>query len=452
MGKLNNMNSSFTRRAFLGGAGTLVFLPFMESLLPRQLRAATPTGPQRLLIYHVPCGMGMADFTPTATGVNYPLSPILAPLLPVQANVSVLSGVNNYAAYDNLNPLAAGQHARGMGTLSTCAHLAPLDPGNPNAVTAGTSVDQLFAQQLGNVTPVNSLQLGVRVDNDCDTNYPCSLIETVSFSDPHTPLMPQTDPMVVFNNFFKGPDASESAAETARRRAVRSSVLDGVMGQAKSLQTRLGKSDAAKLDQYFTSVRDLETSLAKTLPPACANSPGPAVTDQNNYQQLYKDMTTLMVLAFQCDLTRSISFSFGNGHSDHLYDFLGLTDVHHSYSHHGGDPVKIAAVTKINIFEMQVFSSLLQGLQAIPEGAGTVLDNSIVVLSSEITDGDAHDHDNVPLLLAGKGGGALKQGQHIQYPNGPDLASFWLLMLQTLGVPATHFGQGNVSTLIDGLT
>ena len=447
-----NMTKPFSRRRFLGGAGTLIALPFLESLLPRSLRAAAPTGPQRLLIYHVPCGIGMADFTPAATGVNYPLSTILAPLKPVQANLSVLSGVNNIAAFDNLNPLASGQHARGMGTLSTCAHLAPLDPGNPNSVTAGTSVDQLFAQSLGNATPVNSLQLGVRVDNDCDAGYPCSLIEAISFSDAHTPLMPQTDPMVVFNNFFRGPDTAQTATEAARRKAVRSSVLDSVLAQAQSLQPKLGKSDAAKLDQYFSSVRDLETSLSKTLPGACGSAPGPAVTDQNNYQQLYKDMTSLMVLAFQCDLTRSISFTFGNGHSDHLYDFLGLNDIHHSYSHHGGDPVKIAAVTKINIFEMTVFSSLLQGLQAIPEGAGTVLDNSLVVLSSEISDGDAHNHDNMPLLLAGKGGGAIKQGQHIQYPNGPDLASFWLLMLQTLGVKTTQFGQGNVSIPLPGLT
>ena len=332
---------SMSRRYFLMAGGTLVALPFFESLLPRQSRAAAVAAlPQRMALFHAPCGFNMSTFTPTATGPGYPLSPTLKPLAALQKNMLVLSNMNNMSAINN--NAGNGKHAIGMATLFTGAAVK-YDQPQP---AGSASVDQIYAKSQAGKTAVGSLQLGVRIDADCDVDLPCVDIMTVSWADANTPLAAQTDPIAVFNNFFSGGSSQQAATAQAARRATRQSVLDAVLGQANGLSKKLGSADSQKLDQYLTSVRALEMQLGATPSASCSPANAvPASIGSSDYQTLYSTMMKLMVLAFQCDLTRSISFSFGEGHCDHLYDFLpGINDIHHSISHHDGDPNKFGTV------------------------------------------------------------------------------------------------------------
>ena len=446
---------SVSRRMFLRGAGVVVALPYLESLVPREAKAASSTTPQRLVLFHVPCGINLATWTPTQTGTSYTLSQTLTPLGPVQSDILVLSNMQNSAALATADRLH-GRHSTGLVGLYS-GTVFPPDEMQSSPVLTGITVDQIYAKQMMGKTPIPSLQLGLTAGFDCDDISPCVDISTVSWSDAKTPLAPQMNAQKVFDTFFVGPDAQQSARETARRQNMRQSVLDAVAGQAQSLAPKLGQADGQKLDQYLTSVRELETELAAGGPGvSCAGMRPPAFASPPDYRAQLGVWMNLMVLAIQCDLTRSISFMVGPGHCGNIYDFLpGITDGHHSYSHHDGDPVKLAALTTIVTWEMTVFSSFLQSLKAIPEGSGTLLDNTAVVLGSEVQDPNPHNYVDVPVIIGGRGGGFISTGRHVNAgtPDAmADTGAMWLGLLQGLNVPVTSFGQLNVTKPLAALT
>jgi hypothetical protein len=425
----------------LGGASATLALPFLESALPRSARAqAAP--PLRFLGYYVPCGFRMAHWTPQATGAGYDLPLILEPLAAVQQHVSVLSRIANRPA----RPDGAGDHASGTGAFLTCAHPRKTEGAD---IENGISLDQHMAEALGGETTLKSLQLGIDGGGSaggCDSGYSCAYARNVSWSGPQTPLPKLTDPAIVFDRLFAGFDTQATMEEVARRQRQSASLLDYVLGDAMRLSGKLGVSDRAKLDEYMTGVRELEMRImGGSDGPSC--DPGMRPSEDLGYQEHVVLMSDLMVLAMQCDVTRFTTFMLGNAGSNRSYDFLGVTGGHHELSHHGGDAGKNDALTTIGTWEVQQLAYLLDKMSKVDEGGESLLDHSVVFFSSEIEDGDSHSHFNMPILLAGKGGGAFTPGRHLVFEDEPSVGNLFVSILQAFGMGDSAFGDDGTEPL-----
>ncbi len=429
-----------TRRSFLGGAGVMISLPLFEAMLPARAEAGGGAPAQRLLCWYVPNGIHMAGWTPAATGNGWELTPILQPLAAVRSELLVLSGLDNAPA----RPDGPGDHAAGTGSFLTCTHVNKSE----TEISNGISMDQVYAQHIGGETVLPSLQLGVDGGGNsggCDSGYSCAYSRNISWVG-NTPLSKLTSPQTAFDLLFSGFDPGASAQELAQRKATRLSVLDYALADAQELHARLGHTDQVKLDEYLDSVRDLELKVeSEDAAPACELGASPGEPgDITNHVRL---MCDVMVKAFECDRTRTISFMLGNAGSNRSYGFIGHPGGHHQYSHHGSDPANFAAIQNINIWEVEQLAYLLENMAAItgPDGT-TLLDSSMVLFSSEIEDGNSHSHDNMPILIAGRGGGVLGAGRHLMY-DGPTVADLYLTMLQGLGVGIDSFGDDGTAPL-----
>jgi hypothetical protein len=429
------------RRAFLGGSAVAVSLPWLESLAPRRIRsaqAAPGDEPRRLIAFFAPNGIHMPGWTPAATGPDYPIPPILAPLNEVQyqliPNVLVLSGLDNEPS----KPEGPGDHAAGTGGFLTCRHVKKSESDIQN----GVSVDQVYAQALGDATPVSSLQLGIEGGTgigNCDSGYSCAYTRNISWADAVTPLPKLTSPQLAFDLMFGGADPEATAEEIARRRHYRLSVLDYVYQDALALQMNLGATDKIKLEQYLDGIRELEMRIEQE-----ADAP---VCETGNFSGNFADlpghvrsMLDLIVLAVACDTTRVVSFMLGNGGSGQVYDFLGVSSGHHDISHHAGDPNLQAQLQTIDTWEVAQFAYLLDRLRSVTEGESNLLENSLVFFSSEIEDGNSHSHYNLPVLVAGSAGGRIINGQHLSIDGGR-VSQLFLAMLQALDCDVASFGD-----------
>jgi len=415
--------SALSRRLFLGGSAVVVGLPFLESLMPKAALAQSQSAAKRVLYWWIPNGVWMDSFRPTTVGTGYTMPPVLSALEPLRSDFSVVTGLQN----DPAKPDQIGDHASGTSGFITCAHALK----STTMIKLGISADQVAANGLlknGIKTKIPSLQLGIDGGSSaggCDSGYSCAYSRNVSWADPLTPLPKLTDALQAFQTLFMGFDPTASAADIAKRRAYDKSVLDYVTGDINSLSAKLGKTDAAKLDQYLTGVRalELQVTTAASSNVACAvGAPPPAaVTDYPTHVQLMLD---LIVLAFQCDATRVVSFMQGNSTSNQTYPFLTVNGApinsgHHNISHHGGNPTNIAQLVAINTWTFQQVAYLLSKMKAIPDGpiGSNLLTNSTIFISSDVSDGNAHNHQDMPVVLAGHGGGMLKPGQHVRYGN-----------------------------------
>lgn len=436
-------DSALSRRTVLRGAGAALALPFFESLLPRSLRllgsraeAAEP--PQRLLFYFLPNGIHMPAWTPKTDGRDYTLSPILAPLAPFKDQLLVLSGLSNRPA----RPDGAGDHAGGTSAFLTCTKANKSD----SDIRLGVSVDQLAAQGLAGGTRFPSLQLGLEGGSSggvCDSGYSCAYTTNISWAGPRTPLPKLSDPRIVFDVLFRGEDAGQTPEQIERRRRTRKSVLDHVLADAGRLQGRLGGSDRRKLDEYLTAVRSVEQRLGDS-GPSCGGAKRPA--ESPRFDEIARSMADLIVLALSCDLSRVVSYMWGNGLSNRSYSFIGVPGAHHELSHHQNNPDTQAKLQAINTYEMQVFAYLLDGLSRAKEGAGSLLDRTLICLSSDVSDGNSHSHDDMPVLLAGHLGTAIQPGRHLRYPGQP-LANLYLTLLAAIGHPQPRFGDDGTAQL-----
>jgi hypothetical protein len=438
------------RRAFLGGAGVALGLPFLESLAPRSLirraHAAGADVPLRLVTFYVPNGIDMDDFVPAATGPNFPASPILQPIfdLMLEQNVLVLSGLDNEPA----KPDGAGDHAAGTAAFLTCRTVNKSETDIQN----GISMDQVYANALGDATSVPSLQLGIdggASGGNCDSGYSCAYSRNISWADAMTPLPKLTSPQVAFDIMFGGYDPAATAEEIQRRRTYRLSVLDYVEADALALQSKLGKTDQTKLEQYLDGVRDLELRIMN-------ETDGP-VCETGSYSYTFQDfpghvkvMLDLIVLALSCDTTRVVSFMLGNGGSGRSFDFLGIPGAHHDISHHGSDPTLMDQLRTIDTWEVAQYAYLLDRMRAVTEGDSNMLENSIVYFGSEIEDGNSHSHYNMPIVLGGSACGKLINGQHLNVDNGR-VSELYVTMLQALNVNASSFGDDGNGPLL-GIT
>ncbi|MCA9623985.1 MAG: DUF1552 domain-containing protein [Myxococcales bacterium] len=427
-----------SRRAFLGGAGALLTIPVFESLVGEKAAHADDSFPARMLAYYVPNGIVMDNWTPAQTGSGYTITPILSPLEALQDKVLILSGLSNSPA----KPDGPGDHAGGTSGFLTAAHANKSE----TDISLGISMDQVIANAIGDQTRIASMQIGIDGGGStggCDSGYSCAYTRNISWASATQPLPKTTSPLVVFNQIFEGADPTDSAAEQAKRKLYRLSVLDYVREEANKLSAKLDYKDRAKLDEYLSGIRDLEDRINKPAP-TCDAIPEP--TDGPAFLEHVDIMQDLMVLAMRCDTTRVISFMLANAGSNRTYGFIGVDGAHHGLSHHGGDPQNLADLTIIDTWEVSKYAELLTKMDAVVEGTGTLLEHSQVFFSSEIEDGNAHRHRNLPVILGGSCHGYYATGRHIEYEadkskDGPPIANLFLSMMEAMGVDEASFGN-----------
>ena len=438
------MSRPIPRRTLLRGLGTAVALPLLEGMLPLNALAqsAPKVKPVRLAFLFVPNGMHMADWTPTTQGPNFALPYLLEPLQKVRGSISVLSGL----AQQNARALGdgGGDHARSAAAWLTGCH--PRKTAGAD-IKAGISADQIAAQKIGRKTPFPSLEIGCERGaqaGNCDSGYSCAYSSSIAWRGEATPVAKEVDPRLVFERFFGNGNAGETRESRDRRGRYKQSILDFVMEDAKQLQKQLGVQDQRKLDEYFSGVREIEQRLewaeraSDEAETAGVKRPAGIPRDYGAHLRLMSDM---MVLAFQADLTRVSTFMFANEGSNRSYRNIDIADGHHELSHHGRSPEKQQKVRAINRFHTEQLAYLLEKMQSIQEDDGTLLDNSMIVYGGGISDGDRHNHDDLPLILVGKGGGTLRTGRHIQYQNPTPMTNLFLSVLDRVGVRAETLGD-----------
>ena len=440
----NNRVLWSSRRAFLAGAGTMVALPFLESLAPRVARAAV-TPPKRFLAWYFTCGIpAIGDWKPANVGMNWQPSMLLTNVAPIKQKVTVLSGLRNAGR--------GPDHTYGTGAFLTGSLFAN---GKVNQ-----SIDQVIADSLQNgpaKPPIHSLQLGP-LDTNCEPFGNCGFIQNISFGPTGTPVTKETDAQNAFNRLFMGAGAGmptdPAAIKAAKtRQLLQKSVLDAVNSDAKSLSVHLSKTDQARFDEYLTSVRKVEAQVSSVggggaagAPVTCSGAKKPdgltaSARPVTDLEQQINAFSEVMTLALQCDLTRVIAFMMTAGGS--RFAPMGYTDYHLGITHHGVSDWQPKFRTVVS-WEVLKFTQMLQKLDAIKDvdGTSTVLDNTVVFCSSEISDGNRHNHDDMPVLLGGSLGGSItKVGQHIQFTKQETFADLFMLFAKHMGVNLTRFGE-----------
>jgi hypothetical protein len=444
------INTPIPRRTFLRGVGTAMALPLLEAMMPLSALAqsASKIRPIRMAFISVPNGIHMPAWTPAADGPNFALPSILEPLQNVRDSIMLLTGLTQEKA-EALGD-GPGDHARAASVWLTGCH--PVKTSGAD-IKVGISVDQLAAQKIGHLTPFPSLEIGCERGaqaGDCDSGYSCAYSSSISWRTASTPVAKEINPRSVFERVFASGDPKESAASRHQRQRYEKSILDFVMDDAARLKSQLGQRDQQKLDEYFTGVRDVEERLGRmeksnvAMWRAAALAPDAVKQDASipaDYGEHIRLMCDMMVLAFQADLTRICTFMLANEGSNRSYRLIGVPEGHHDMSHHGGDPVKQDKIRQINRFHVTELAYLLEKLQSIREGDGTLLDNSMVVYGGGISDGNRHNHDDLPILVAGKGAGTIHSGRHIKYTDGTPMTNLFLSMLDRVGVPAETMGD-----------
>ncbi|MFN0051635.1 MAG: DUF1552 domain-containing protein [Planctomycetales bacterium] len=437
-----------TRRTVLRGLGTAIALPLLDGMLPALSRAAEPAGgaaPLRMAFLYVPNGVHMQDWTPAAEGADFALPATLEPLKNVRSELCVLSGLTQQKA--NANGDGGGDHARALTTFLTGMQAKKT---HGTDIRAGVSVDQLAANAVGRQTRFPSLEIGCDAgaqSGNCDSGYSCAYSSNIAWKSETSPLAKENNPKLVFERLFTRGRPGETAEARAKRERYNKSVLDLVLDDAQQLRQRLGITDQRKLDEYLTAVRDLERRIASAQKaPDVGTSASPAgMTPPAGIPKDYADhirlMGDLMALAFTTDTTRVATFVLANEGSNRSYPFIDVPEGHHDLSHHGGDAKKHEKLKRINHFHVTQLAYLLEKLAGIREGAGTLLDNCMIVYGSGIGDGNAHNHDNLPILLAGRGAGTIQPGRHIKYENGTPLTNLYLSMLDRMQAPCERLGD-----------
>jgi hypothetical protein len=432
------------RRTVLKGLGAVMALPWLEAMGLQTSWAAgnTPAknaAPNRMAFLYVPNGVNMDGWRVGSEGaLPSKLPPILAPLANVRKDFSVLTGLTADKARANGD--GGGDHARAMSAFLTGAQPRKTDGAN---IRAGVSADQLAASRIGDRTRLASLEIGTeasKLAGGCDSGYSCIYQSNISWRSSTQPMPKEVNPKLIFERLF----GAGSDLERQRRDAQRKSVLDLVREDFRELNVRLGADDQRKLDEYFTAVREMEMRIAKSGTDAQKKLPVGALTPKGipeSYAEHLKLLADLMVLAFQTDTTRVATFVLANEGSNRSYPFIGVRDGHHSISHHGHDPVKLAKIQDINVFHSTHLAYFLERLKSVKEGDGTLLDHSMIVYGSGNGDGDRHNHDDLPILLAGGGCGTIKQGRHIVYQKETPINNLWVSMLNRMDIRDVQLGD-----------
>ena len=428
------------RRTLLRGMGAMLALPLVDSMIPAlsalQKTAGKPA--HRFGVYYVPNGMIMKNYLPTAVGAAYEMTPTLNPLAPFREDVLVVSGLNSLPTRER----PGGAHAKASTRFLT--NVSP--PTSETWLDVGISMDQILANELGKQTQLPSMELSMEsgeTSGACDTGYACPYTSTIVWKSKNTPLPTQNNPRVVFERLFGDAGTTDPKVRLARMRQQKS-VLDSVTDEIAHLQGALPAGDRVKLTEYLSAIRDVEQRIQ--LAEAQADQQLPLVDHPagipTDWEAHMKLMLDLQVLAFQCDLTRVITFMVGREHSGMTYPQIGVPDSHHPISHYAGELEKIEKVAKINHYHMKMFAYYLERLKATPDGDGTLLDHTTMMYGAGIADSNSHDPYDIPIVLAGKGTGYIKGGRHIRFRDVP-LANLHLTLMDQFGITMEKFGDSN---------
>jgi hypothetical protein len=431
------------RRTFLRGLGASIALPMLDAMRPLRA-AATKAPPLRVGFLFVPNGVHMPDWTPAGEGADFALPWILEPLQAHRSEFLMLSGLTQDKGRANGD--GGGDHARSAASWLTCAQ--PLKSEGAN-MRVGVSADQVAASVLGKDTRFPSLEIGLepgRQAGKCDSGYSCAYSNNISWRSESTPMTREINPRLVFERLFADVLPRDRSQGQMRRELYKKSILDFVLEDARALSARVGGSDRQKLDEYLSAIREIEQRVERANRSVAANTSvaaGYEVPENipESYEEHARLMCDLLVLAFQSDVTRVCTFMLANEGSNRSYRNLGVSDGHHNLSHHQGDYAKQMHIREINRFHMQQFAYVLDRLRAIPEGEGTLLDHSMILYGGGLADGNAHDHANLPLLLAGRGGGTIQPGRHLRYAAETPMANLLVSILQRAGAKVERFGD-----------
>jgi hypothetical protein len=395
-----------------------------------------------LAYLYIPNGVNVRAWAVTGSGTDYQLSPTLGPLAELRQEITVLSGLNQENATPG--PDGNGDHSR-----ATAVYLTGVRPKKTGGsdIRNGVSIDQFIAQQIGRFTRLPSLELstdGPRTSGRCDSGYSCAYQFNLSWASPTRPVPAEQNPRAAFERLFGGSDAGEGSAEARQKR--RQSVLDFVRGDANSLARELNSTDRDKLDQYFTALREIEQQIerAEQAPPAHPDFLPPAGIP-DSYQEHMRTMFELIALAFQTDATRMVTFTLANDGSNRAFPEIGVPEAHHQLSHHRGNPTNLEKIARIDRHYVEQLAWFLKRLQSIREGEGTLLDSSMVLYGGCISEGQQHLHSNLPLVLAGRGGGTLQPGRHLSFSDPTPMCNLHLALAQRLGAKLDRFGDSTGS-------
>ncbi|MBI3866753.1 MAG: DUF1552 domain-containing protein [Planctomycetia bacterium] len=438
------------RRTFLRGVGASLALPLLDAMVPPMTALAdSPAGPARLRrlgFIYIPMGCDNTRWLPAANERLEDLSPTLEPLAPVKQHVSVITNLELANAYP-------GTHATSNSAFLSAAR-AKLTESTDYYL--GTTVDQIAAKQIGQETQLPSLEMSMDLLStvgQCDNGYACVYQNNLSWSSPTTPLPAEAHPRIIFERLFGD---GGSLQERRNDRKQRASLLDTVTDDFNRLGRQLGPADRAKVSQFLESIREVERRIQK----AEANSrenPLPDVDRPVGVPSAYADHAKLMfdlqLLALQGDITRVITFQLARETSNRTYPEIDVSDPHHPLTHHGNDPEKIANVAKINRFHVSLFADFLKRLRETPEGNGTLLDHVLYLYGSGMGNPNMHDHQNLPILVAGGAAGKMRGGRHIMFKEPTPLANLHLTLLDKVGVRLDKFADstGHVDDLFEPL-
>ena len=431
------------RRTFLKGVGATLGLPLLNAMLPSNGWAAGATGaPNRMAFVFVPNGVIVPDWTPKGEGADWQLSPTLEPLASVKDHLCVMTGL----AQDNAEAKGdgPGDHARSAAAFLTGAHPVKTDGVD---IKAGISVDQVAAEKIGSLTRLPSLEIGTeggRNSGQCDSGYSCAYSNNISWKTPSTPMSKEINPKLVFERLFGSSGDQESAKARARRDFFRTSILDSVSDDASKLSKTLGVTDRRKLDEYFSSVREIEQRIARSQADPTKQKVPQIEMPQRIPRELddhIRLMFDLLAIAFETDTTRVATFMLANEGSNRSYPMVGVNDGHHHLSHHQNKEDFIAPLKKIDKYLITHLANFLKRLKGTKEGDGNLLDHSMIVYGSAISDGNHHNHNDLPILLAGGGSGTITTNRHLVYPKNTPLNNLFLSMLDRMDVRIDQLGD-----------
>ncbi|MCP5536357.1 MAG: DUF1552 domain-containing protein [Akkermansiaceae bacterium] len=426
------------RRTFLKGLGATVLLPQLESIGAAPAATTSSGCPLRMAFVYSPNGVNLSQWMPKGLGSSYTLGQSLKPLAALRRDFQIIGGLDLDKAKPNGD--GAGDHARANATFLTGCQARKTSGEN---IHVGVSVDQIAAQQLGQLTRLPSLELSTdppRRSGRCDSGYSCAYQFNLSWRSANTPMPAERNPRTVFERLF----GSGNSKEDAKRRELNQSILDFVLEDAKRLHQKASVSDRAKLDEYMTSVREVEQRISRheSFRDQFPDQKKPTGIPRS-YREHIRIMYDLMALAFRTDATRISTFMLAHDGSNRSFPDIGISEGHHSLSHHRGNPNTLEKIAQIDQFYIGEYARFLQQLKNLKEGEGSLLDNTMIVYGSGIGDGNRHNHTDLPLILAGGGGGSLKPGRHTRAKEGTPMTNLYLAMLERMGVDAKRVGDSS---------
>ena len=440
------------RRTFLRGMGVAVALPLLDAMVPALAVGATAATPvRRLGFVYTPNGATMSAWTPAGEGGMLDvLPPTLAPLTPFKDQVVVPTGLaqRQAEAWGDGN----GEHSRGQTVWLSGVHPKRTEGAD---VENATTVDQIAAQVLGKDTPLMSLELALEQNylvGNCDNGYSCVYWNTISWRTPTTPLPMEVNPRVVFERMFGDGGTPEQRLNQVREDR---SLLDSVKEAVSSLQTRLGASDRVRVAEYLDAMREIERRIQvaeKQSGESLIDLPNRPIGVPEAYDDHAKLMFDLAALAFQADITRVFTLLLGREQTNRPYPFIGVPEAHHSISHHQNDPIKLAKAAKINTYHIDLLARFAETLRSTSDGNGSLLDHSMIMQGSGLSNSDQHSHIDLPLVVVGGGAGKLKGGRHLKFAKDTPMNNLHMSLLEKVGIPVEKFGDGTGRVQLEPLS